>query len=139
MKTQSLGARVAEFERREVLSEIAKAGGDRLAAAQALGVSMATLYRKMGASEYAPLRAQVYLVRNKRANAVKIGFSNSPRLRESVMAAEDPDLELVAAYPGSRLDEKYLHALFKEKRVRGEWFRLDEHDLSKITETLMRK
>jgi hypothetical protein len=71
----------------------------------------------------------VYLMRNSRNNLWKIGFSNKPKVREKTLQAEEPEVELHAYFPASMLNEKHLHSMLKKKRVRGEWFKLNESDI----------
>ena len=37
-----------------------------------------------------------------------------------------------------RNDEKELHQIFKEKRIRGEWFKLDKEDIIIIKKYLLK-
>lgn len=132
---------VAQFEIDAIGRAVAEEGGDRGAAARALGISIPTLYRKLSGSYNVPQArpeatrmARVYLIRNSRADAVKIGYSNSPKLRETTMLAEDPDIALIADYAGTRQDEADLHLRFSDRRIRGEWFRLGPDQLQEIAD-----
>lgn len=75
----------------------------------------------------------LYLMRNNRNGMVKIGISDEPRARESTLQSEEPEIELLRYWPGTRTLERELHARFSLKRARGEWFRLDESDMDEIT------
>mgnify|MGYP006273081717 CR=1 FL=1 len=72
----------------------------------------------------------VYLMRNNTNGLIKIGWSKNPRFREKTLRSEEPDIELIFNFQGSRKQEKSLHALFAEKRMRGEWFKLNDADIN---------
>lgn len=74
----------------------------------------------------------VYLMRNQRNGFTKIGFSVQPRYREKTLQAEEPEIELLESWSGTRATEWLLHTKFAAKRVRGEWFRLDDYDVIAI-------
>lgn len=68
----------------------------------------------------------VYFIRNTRSGAVKIGSATDPRKRLVGLQTGCPDtLELVGAIPGGRVQEKAMHRMFKQFRLRGEWFRAE--------------
>ncbi|GAB3552909.1 GIY-YIG nuclease family protein [Spirosoma fluminis] len=73
---------------------------------------------------------QVYLMRNEQAGLYKIGRSRNPSTRERTLQATEPQITLIKAYPGTSKDEAHLHEFFAHKRIRGEWFNLDEADLT---------
>jgi hypothetical protein len=65
----------------------------------------------------------VYFVENPQAGAVKIGFTAQPRSRFSALRAVNLDkLNVLALFPGSIQHEKFLHRLFEQDRIKGEWF-----------------
>jgi hypothetical protein len=71
----------------------------------------------------------------------KIGISNYPEYREKTLQSEKPMIELLCPkkYPSRRIAEsieKALHSTFNEKRIRGEWFELDESEIDEISKTL---
>lgn len=70
----------------------------------------------------------VYFVRF--GDLIKIGFTTSMTTR---MAAIQPD-EILLTLPGGRPHERALHEVFKEHRVRGEWFRACQEILDFIEE-----
>lgn len=71
----------------------------------------------------------VYLFRH--ANGLtKIGFSKDPRKREQTLQAEDPRVNILAVKSGLQSLETRLHAIYSDKRVRGEWFDLTDNDIS---------
>lgn len=66
----------------------------------------------------------------------KIGMSSSFNHRLDSHKSSSPfDLCVACAYyVGNMRDEEHvLHVLFKDKRVRGEWFNLNEEDLKLIS------
>ena len=64
----------------------------------------------------------IYFIRSE-TGAIKIGFSTTPERRLSAMQTGSPvRLELLAVMPGTKQDERRLHARFKAQRGRGEWF-----------------
>ena len=75
---------------------------------------------------------QIYLMHNNRNNLYKIGISNNPRFREETLQGEEPEVELVAHWPGSIQDERVLHEEFAHRRVRGEWFKLSPEEVTNI-------
>ena len=71
----------------------------------------------------------------------KIGISNKPSWREKTLQSEKPSIELIASkkYVSRRIAlsiEKAFHNTFADKRVRGEWFQLDEIEVEEIRITL---
>lgn len=61
----------------------------------------------------------VYFIRF--ADRIKIGFSADPRTR----IASLPHDEVLGIFPGTRRNEKQLHAAFADLRLTGEWFQVD--------------
>jgi hypothetical protein len=83
----------------------------------------------------------LYLMEDLTNNLNKIGISNSPQYREKTLQSEKPQIVIVAAkqYPSRRIAasiEKALHELYKEKRIRGEWFNLSDNERIEIIKTL---
>lgn len=74
----------------------------------------------------------VYLMKDLRNGFYKIGESAVPQYREKTLQSEQPLIELVEAWSGTTDDEKHLHRCFAEKRIRGEWFRLNDSDIEEI-------
>lgn len=60
----------------------------------------------------------------------KIGKSIHPEQRIKEIKTGNPTTELIMY--SSKVDEKFLHEYFNNKKVKGEWFELDENDLSDI-------
>lgn len=70
--------------------------------------------------------SQVYFVRVKGTEKVKIGYSVSINKRMSGLATGHPDeLELIATVSGGNDAESRLHRRFAQYRIRGEWYRLE--------------
>ena len=74
----------------------------------------------------------VYLMQDTTNNYYKIGRSKTPQYREKTLQSEKPTIELLFFYEGSCEDEMELHERFKEKRIRGEWFDINEEDIQVI-------
>lgn len=73
----------------------------------------------------------IYLMRHVNG-LTKIGASRKPKAREKTLQAEDPRLEMFYVAKADRWLEGRLHRVFDELRVRGEWFRLDDHHIDWI-------
>lgn len=83
----------------------------------------------------------VYLMHDISNGYYKIGISNKPYYREKTLQSEKPTIELVVSkkFPVRKIAEsieKSLHSVFDDKRLRGEWFELDEKDVEHIIESL---
>lgn len=80
------------------------------------------------------ISSYVYLMKNNRNGYIKIGFtSKEPKYREKTLQSEDPDITLIYSKQGCNMDdEKTLHKEYSQKRLRGEWFDLDEDDVYEI-------
>jgi hypothetical protein len=84
----------------------------------------------------------VYLMNDTTTGYYKIGMSNNPEYRESTLQSEKPTIVKVChkKYPSRRVArgiEAALHRIFDGKRIRGEWFRLNERDIWEIKQTLL--
>lgn len=77
---------------------------------------------------------RVYLMRNTRNGLVKIGHSSNPIVREGTLQSQEPEVELLGHWPGTIDDEHELHEAYSTARVRGEWFKLTDNDVSEIKE-----
>ena len=83
----------------------------------------------------------VYLMKDKANGYHKIGISNTPEYRERTLQSEKPSIELLACkkFPTRKIAEAIesaLHAAYSQRRLRGEWFNLNEEDVAAILETL---
>ena len=79
--------------------------------------------------------AFVYLVRMETQPIYKIGYSTSVPRRMSQFGVLLPfpyRLEFALRVGGARTAESSLHELFQHRRMNGEWFRLDDRDVSNI-------
>lgn len=86
-------------------------------------------------------KCHVYLMKDTTNMYYKIGISNKPKYREKTLQSEKPTIELMyyKQFPSRKIAEsieKALHNTFRSKRIRGEWFKLDENDIDEIKETL---
>lgn len=60
-------------------------------------------------------------------STVKIGFTSDLAKRQQNMSVSTPGgMTILATLPGSRETEEYLHEMFAEDRLNGEWFRFSE-------------
>jgi hypothetical protein len=65
----------------------------------------------------------VYVIGPRYRHPVKIGISASPQLRmASLQTGHHRSLVMLAQVPGSALEERALHRLFKRDHINGEWF-----------------
>ena len=79
----------------------------------------------------------VYFVRCE--DYVKIGFSQDLKTRISDLQTACPyELELIAAIPGEWSLEGIFHNVLRDKRIRGEWFVLDD-DLRQRISMMMKR
>lgn len=83
----------------------------------------------------------VYLMIDTTNNFHKIGISNNPKYREHTLQSDKPTIELLCAkeYPSRDIAtaiESSLHQVYATKRIRGEWFNLEETDIENIKQTL---
>lgn len=54
---------------------------------------------------------------------VKIGTSSNPKVRlRGIRSGLPEEIELLATLPGSFECERYLHGVYADERIRGEWF-----------------
>lgn len=83
----------------------------------------------------------VYLMIDLTNNFYKIGISNSPKYREFTLQSEKPTIELLASKKFinrkiAKSFENALHSAYSDKRLRGEWFQLNEIEIEEIIFTL---
>lgn len=79
----------------------------------------------------------VYLMHDESNGYYKIGISNHPKYREHTLQSEKPTIVLLKAkqFPIRSIAEAYeaaLHKTYANKRLRGEWFNLDEQDVENL-------
>ena len=75
---------------------------------------------------------KVYLMIDKNTGYYKIGRSKNPIYREKTLQSEKPTIELLLWWDAMIKDERKLHNMFSEKRIRGEWFDLSGSDIEVI-------
>jgi len=83
----------------------------------------------------------VYLMHDTSNGYYKIGISNKPNYREKTLQSEKPTIEMIISkkFPIRKIAESFeksLHDVYSEKRIRGEWFSLNENDVQHIKESL---
>jgi len=83
----------------------------------------------------------VYLMKDLANSFYKIGISNNPDYREGTLQSEKPTIELVAKkkFPVRKIAESFekaLHNAYSSKRIRGEWFNLNEVEASHVIDSL---
>jgi hypothetical protein len=77
---------------------------------------------------------QVYVMIDNHTGYYKIGKSTNPKYREKTLQSEKPSIHMMFYHEGCSDDEKALHKMFQDKRIRGEWFDLNGSDVKKIKE-----
>lgn len=64
---------------------------------------------------------QIYFIGNE--EYVKIGIANNPKKRlRALQGANHTYLHIIYTMPGNETLERLLHIIFKDYRIRGEWF-----------------
>ena len=75
-------------------------------------------------------KKDLYIIKIRNKNIYKIGISNNPYNRLLSLQTSNPyELQLLFIIKKGSFFEGFLHSLFEEKRMNGEWFRLDDNDL----------
>jgi hypothetical protein len=82
---------------------------------------------------------QVYLLLNPELNHVKIGRSKKPGFRERTLQSQEPEIYLIAKWVAPATVETFFHRRYGDKRVRGEWFKLNFRELNEIKEYMISK
>ncbi|MDF2191397.1 GIY-YIG nuclease family protein [Paraflavitalea sp. CAU 1676] len=78
----------------------------------------------------------VYLLLDIQTGFFKIGRSSNLYHREGTLQAQTPVIETIAFWKAPKEAERLLHRQFSEKRLRGEWFKLDFKDLRQLKEII---
>ena len=73
---------------------------------------------------------KTYLMKDSNTGLIKIGKAIDPKFRERTLQSEKPTISLFAIC--DNLIEDELHEKYNDKRVRGEWFKLGEDEVSDI-------
>lgn len=68
----------------------------------------------------------IYIMIDHNTGYYKIGHSKNVLRRESTLQSEKPTIELLYTFEGDIKDERDLHENYKDLRVRGEWFALEQ-------------
>lgn len=84
------------------------------------------------AFEQVPEGHCVYLLHDKGNGLTKIGFTKNFKQREKSLQNANPMSKPIGIFSAPKKDEDALHRIFRKKRVRLEWFRLDEEDIQSI-------
>jgi hypothetical protein len=80
--------------------------------------------RLLTISQAAEKPGMIYFVRTRKA--IKIGYATDLRKRlTQLQVGNSNPLKVMLTVPGTKGDEAQLHHLFREHRIRGEWFRPD--------------
>lgn len=65
----------------------------------------------------------IYLIECSKTNSCKIGYASNPENRLAQLQTGNPfALDLISTIEGDIPKEKEIHKLFKEFRLKGEWF-----------------
>lgn len=75
---------------------------------------------------------KVYLMFDKNTGYYKIGRSKNPLARERTLQSEKPTIEILHTFDARVINEKELHNMFSDKRIRGEWFNLNGSDIQTV-------
>ena len=70
-------------------------------------------------------------MKDQRNGLYKIGRSYNPKVRETTLQGEKPDIVMVKIW--ERDIEKDLHKQYESQRVRGEWFELSKVQVKYLT------
>jgi hypothetical protein len=81
----------------------------------------------------------IYVMIDKNTGYYKIGKSVDPKHRERTLQSEKPTIEMLYVFSAKSSDEKKLHEIFKQKRIRGEWFDLSGSDVQLINTYFIEK
>ena len=87
-------------------------------------------------------KGHIYIAFCNRSKLYKIGLTSTDvTKRFKGLRTSNPDIELLCHFKNDDvvLTESWLHNLYKDKRVSGEWFDLNETDLERIKEILTKQ
>ncbi|MCD4744963.1 MAG: GIY-YIG nuclease family protein [Bacteroidales bacterium] len=74
----------------------------------------------------------LYIMLNKETGYFKIGRSKNPEYRERTLHSKEPSVSLLKVWECEKQIERKLQKRFIDKKVRGEWFKLNMEDLTKL-------
>ena len=135
--SRRLGTRITHYTMWRIVKEMREAKGlkGRGASGRRPNSAAATLAAAVGKPDpNRPLpkarvrRGVVYFIRNGVQGRVKIGFSESHKVRMSSLQGATPDaLTLIGTVPGNARLERTMHRKFDAQRIhpRREWFRIE--------------
>lgn len=89
-------------------------------------------YNKIKYIKKEKIKTYVYIMIDHNTKYYKIGRSDSPLKREKTLQSEKPTIELIYKFKCEYGIEKELHNKFNNKKIRGEWFNLDDNDIDFI-------
>jgi hypothetical protein len=75
---------------------------------------------------------KTYIMKDEETGYVKIGRSIDPKNREKTLMAIKPSINLL--YTTNKNIERKLHTEYKENRIRGEWFKLEDLHIADMIE-----
>lgn len=73
---------------------------------------------------------KTYLMFDENTKLVKIGRTNNPKLRETTFKNSNPFIKCI--YICNNDVEIMLHRKFKNKKIKGEWFKLSDDEIANI-------
>lgn len=80
-------------------------------------------------------KGYIYFIQGEYGGAIKIGYSTDPGKRLKELQTGHPDtLIVLLMIPGSEATERALHRRFNISRLKGKWFRPDDHVIEAIKE-----
>jgi len=89
-------------------------------------------YKSIGIKFEKIKETYIYIMYDENSKYFKIGRSVNPQKREKTLQSEKPSIVLLYTFKGVNNDEIILHEKFKSKRIRGEWFNLNDDDITEI-------
>ena len=81
----------------------------------------------------------IYIMIDYNTGYYKIGHSKNVIRRERTLQSEKPTIELLYTFEGDVKDERDLHENYKDLRVRGEWFALEDYMVEEIKNMFLTK
>lgn len=81
--------------------------------------------------------AFVYLIKNFDNGQIKIGFSCNPQDRIKEIKTSCHSAKLIFFAKGTMDEEKYLHEIYSNQRIKNEWFSLSNIDIKDIQDFLL--
>lgn len=74
----------------------------------------------------------IYIMKDENTGYYKIGRSVNPKKRERTLQSEKPTITLIFSARGLVEEEITLHNRYKDTRIRGEWFSLQDYEVQDI-------